>query len=105
MTRAILHKKSYRFKAITLILVLVNIYTLYHLFQGQRGIYALREASQVEQQTQHYLQELKSQRLALEDRVVRMRPGSIDPDLMEEQAMLMLGPRAHQFQFNDSDGS
>jgi cell division protein FtsB len=34
---------------------------------------------------------LHQRRVALEDKVVRLRPGSIDPDLLEERARLVLG--------------
>lgn len=73
----------------------LSFYFCYHLVAGQRGYLSLislesRIASVSEDYNAH-----KSEREALEKKVVMMRPGSIDRDLLEERARHVLGYRYH----------
>ena len=69
----------------------LSIYFCYHLIAGQRGYFSLLSLeSQIEQASIDYTT-LKQQREAVEKRVVMMRPGSIDRDLLEERARYVLG--------------
>jgi cell division protein FtsB len=58
---------------------------------GQRSYLELTSLNEQIAQASLQNHELQEQRLALESRVVRLRPGSIDPDLLEERARYMLG--------------
>ncbi len=67
------------------------LYFTYHIGFGERSILRLmmleRQTATVSQQYDR----LHEERLALESKVVRLRPGSIDPDLLEERARYVLG--------------
>lgn len=62
----------------------------YHAVQGERGLIAwLRIVQQIER-THATLDETRAEREALERRVTLLRPESLDPDLLEERARIML---------------
>lgn len=62
----------------------------FHLVQGERGYYALKsyQAEYVEQEKVYTA--LNIERETLETKVKNLRPGSIDPDLLDEQVRIML---------------
>ena len=62
----------------------------FHLVQGERGYYALKtfESEYVERNKVYVA--LNEERQALETKVKNLRPGSIDPDLLDEQVRIML---------------
>ncbi len=71
----------------------LSFYFCYHLVAGQRGYFSLISLeSQTASTTAEYAA-LKSEREAVEKRVIMMRPGSIDRDLLEERARHVLGYR------------
>lgn len=73
--------------------VCLSFYFCYHLIAGQRGYFRLMS---LENQVIHTSTEyagLKSEREEVEKKVVMMRPGSIDRDLLEERARHILGYR------------
>lgn len=63
----------------------------YYLVFGTGSIFALKTMKIQEQQLQAHLLEMKTKREAIEARVTRLRPGSLDWDMVEEQAILSLG--------------
>jgi cell division protein FtsB len=65
-------------------------YFAFHAIRGERGIIALRQLSlQVElAQLEYY--KIKSQRKELEHRVSLLHPDSLDPDMLDERARVML---------------
>ena len=69
----------------------LSVYFCYHLVAGPRGYFSLIILDgKISDVTTEYVV-LKDQREAVEKRVVMMRPGSIDRDLLEERARHMLG--------------
>ncbi len=74
-----------------LLLVCAIFYLGFHTFHGERGLYALVREQQELQSLKKQLAETKSKRERLESRVVRLRDGSIDLDLLDEQMRRMLG--------------
>lgn len=71
----------------------LSVYFCYHLIAGQRGYFRLMSLeSQVASLSTEY-KDLKTEREHIEKRVVMMRPGSIDRDLLEERARHVLGYR------------
>lgn len=71
----------------------LSVYFCYHLIAGQRGYFRLVSlSSQVASVSADY-DVLRAERESLEKRVVMMRPGSIDRDLLEERARHILGYR------------
>lgn len=71
--------------------ICLSFYFSYHLIAGHRGYFRLMALeSRIENTTQEYLA-LKAERESVEKKVVMMRPGSIDRDLLEERARHVLG--------------
>lgn len=66
------------------------IWFAFHLVHGERGYYALKsyQSEYVEKEKQYTA--LKEKRETLETKVKHLRPGSIDPDLLDEQVRIML---------------
>lgn len=71
--------------------VLLCVYFLYHSFHGQRSYPNLVAVNESIVSLKSELSVVKDEREALERQVVMMRPGSVNPDLLEERARLVLG--------------
>jgi cell division protein FtsB len=76
---------------ISLMLLGLFYYLLFHTMSGQRGIMALFELSSKLNHMQNELEVTRDQRLDLEHKVQSMRSDSLDLDLLEEQARKILG--------------
>ena len=71
------------------------IYFGYHALSGSRGLLAWQELNRELQATQQELAELRAERRELEHKVSRLRPSSLDPDLIDEAArgkLSLVGP-------------
>jgi len=66
------------------------LYFVYMTVQGDRGIFAMWRVQGQIHAAEQKLAETKAARAALESRVQRMRPDSIDPDLLDEQTRMQL---------------
>ena len=77
--------------ALQTIIVCFVMYFLYHLIQGGRGIMTLRALETRLATASTELSQLKQAHDRLENRVHLMRPESLCPDLLEEQAKIILG--------------
>jgi len=85
------HKKSVsRFLATALSFGLF-LYFGYHLVHGDRGYFALKGLDQKLAQMQREYDDKTAERTELENRVIRLRPGSLDLDLLDERARIVLG--------------
>ena len=67
------------------------VYLLFHLFLSERSVPSLLLVSKQEAKMESKLNELTQQRMDVYDRVVRLRPQTLDPDMVEEYAIEMLG--------------
>lgn len=85
------HKYSLRQHLFTLIGIALCIYFGYHIIHGERSITKLMYLSQQIETQSQIGNNLHADRAALEEKVVMMRPGSINKDLLEEQVRLVLG--------------
>ncbi|NCP62163.1 MAG: septum formation initiator family protein [Alphaproteobacteria bacterium] len=85
-----LRRRARRYTVQSIILCLV-LYFLYHLIQGGRGIMTLRSLEDSLDKASVELSVIKEKHDKLEHRVNLMKPGSICPDLLEEQAKNVLG--------------
>ena len=63
----------------------------YYLVYGNHGAISLMRVQQQIELKQAELDRVRADRLALEHRVSLLRPESVDPDLLEEQARARLG--------------
>jgi cell division protein FtsB len=71
------------------------IYFGYHALSGSRGLLAWQELNRELQATQQELALLRAERRDLEHKVSRLRPTSLDPDLIDEAArrnLSLVGP-------------
>lgn len=66
-------------------------YFLYHTVEGERGWVAQMRLQNETKAAEENLANLRKEREALEHRVKLIRPESIDPDLLEEEARKSLG--------------
>lgn len=62
----------------------------YHAIQGDRGLVAWWKLRYEIEQTQAERDQVAAQRQTLEHRVSLLRPESLDPDMLEERARVML---------------
>jgi cell division protein FtsB len=65
-------------------------YFAYHVVHGDRGLIAWWNIKQRVDAARAVLAQTRAEREILEHRVQLMNPGSLDPDLLEERARLML---------------
>ena len=63
----------------------------YYLIYGNHGVLNLARVQQQIELKQAELDRIRAQRLAIEHRVSLLRPESVDPDMLEEQARSRLG--------------
>lgn len=77
--------KNARGLTLGLMMAMVFLYFVFMTLQGDRGVMALLRAQGDLRAAETELHETQSQRLALEARVRRLRPATIDPDLLDEQ--------------------
>ncbi|MFI4986265.1 MAG: septum formation initiator family protein [Alphaproteobacteria bacterium] len=73
-----------------LVLACVVVYFAYHAVEGERGLNAWWRLSQKIELSEATLTALTSQRVGLEERVAHLRPDSLDPDMLEERARVLL---------------
>lgn len=65
-------------------------YFVYHAVEGDRGIMAWLRTSQQLAESKPSLATLAGERQEIEHRVALLSPSSIDPDLLDERARIML---------------
>src|SRR3954463_4483094 len=66
-------------------------YFAYHMVQGDRGLIAWWNLRYEIDKTDIDLAQVTAEKQALEHRVSLLRPASLDPDMLDERARLMLG--------------
>jgi len=69
----------------------VVVYFAYHAVQGDRGLLALGKLRGEVETLQAEVLDVRSARLELQKKVHMLRPDSIDPDMLEERARVLLG--------------
>ena len=93
MKQLLEHKYLVRKNILTIVGMFLCFYFTYHLIQGERSymryIALQKSISDLRQENEA----LKVTRQALETRVAMLRSGSIDKDLLEERARIVLGYR------------
>ena len=65
-------------------------YFAFHALHGDRGLFAWARYQQRIGDAERALARLKAERRVLEHRVRLLHPGSLDPDMLDERARLML---------------
>jgi cell division protein FtsB len=67
------------------------MYFGYHVLHGDRGLIALRQLTQTVESTKQVHESISEKRMVLAKRVRLLYPDSLDPDMLEERARVMLG--------------
>lgn len=67
------------------------MYFGFHLMHGDMGYFALRGVDQKLTEAQKQYDSLRAERVALENRVKLLRPASLDLDMLDERARVVLG--------------
>lgn len=81
-----------RFRLFPFLCVLVIIYFSYHTVWGNRGFLRLHEIQDQIQQATQLAAETKAEKQALQYKTNALKnPKSIDPDVLEEEALRVLG--------------
>lgn len=73
-----------------LIGVVMVFYFTYHALNGERGLMTWWSLTQEIKQAENILMETETRKEQLERRVRLLRPESLDPDMLEEQARRVL---------------
>jgi cell division protein FtsB len=91
MKRLIEQRYVVRQNFLTIIGMCLCVYFAWHIVAGERSVFRLVALNHsIERVTMQYDKEF-ARRVQLEARVVKLRPGSIDADLLEERARIVLG--------------
>ena len=91
MKRLIEQRYVVRHNFLTIIGMCLCAYFAWHSIAGERSVFRLVSVERsIEKITAQY-DKAHAKREQLEARVVKLRPGSIDPDLLEERARTVLG--------------
>lgn len=98
MKRLIEKRYLVRQNLVAVVGICLSVYFAYHLVAGQRSVLRLMSLDRQVAAQETTLTELTTEREDLEKRVIMMRPGSIDRDLLEERARLILGYTAENEQ-------
>ncbi len=72
------------------IIVAMMTYFTYHIFQGQRGVLAWIRLDKKLNEQEAILSKLTQEKESLEREAYLLRPDSLDIDLLEEKARLLL---------------
>ncbi len=93
MRQLLEHNDLVRKNLLTLVGLGLCFYFSYHLLQGERSYFRLLSLEQNILDMKMKNDKLKTDHAALETRVSMLRSGSIDKDLLEERARIVLGFR------------
>ena len=67
------------------------VYVAYHAVQGQRGLIAYWQLTNQVAQARVNLAQIEHTKAVMENRVKLLHPQTLDPDMAEERARIMLG--------------
>lgn len=77
--------------AINLIAVALLVYFTYHLVHGERGYFALQGVEKKISDVKYVHDKKRAEREMLQNKVLLLRPSSLDIDLLDERARTLLG--------------
>ncbi|ABC22682.1 septum formation initiator [Rhodospirillum rubrum] len=85
-----IHKSRLRGFLGSLLALLVIAYFGYHGIQGDRGVLSLARLTKEIEEARHLLDLRRAEEAALQASVTRLSPESVDRDLLDERARIML---------------
>ena len=80
-----------RFYILPLIFLLITVYFMYHLIEGERGLFRLLVLNEELKQAQHLLSETTTEKALMEKRVQSLSTQALDADMLDEAARNGLG--------------
>lgn len=83
-------RRRLRYAVAPLVGMAAVVYFSYHIVQGDRGLIAWVHLKNEIEKAEDTLSVLRSRKTELEKRVSLLRPESLDPDMLEERARIML---------------
>ena len=83
-------KRRLRQVALPLLGACLTAYFVYHAIHGDRGIYAWLRINQELKVANQEAAQLKTERVALERRITLLSSASLDRDMLDERARVML---------------
>ncbi|MDR2645716.1 MAG: septum formation initiator family protein [Holosporaceae bacterium] len=84
-------KKNFQLIASNIVWISIIGYFVFHIFSGARGAVSWAKSSKEAVLLEKELKVLKEENEFLENKISRMRSDNLDPDLLEEQAMSVIG--------------
>jgi cell division protein FtsB len=91
MRKLIEHRYLVRRNLPALVGMCLALYFTYNIGFGERSAFELLSLTREANAATESYDNTHAQRVALESQVVRLRPGSIDRDLLEQRARVVLG--------------
>ena len=91
MNKLLQHRYVIRQNLITVIGICLCVYFSYHTLQGNRSALRLMTLNNTIATLSLQNDNLEQDRIALEQKVAMMRPGTVSKDLLEERARVVLG--------------
>ena len=91
MKKLIAQRHTVRHNLAAIICVILGVYFAGNALSGDRSLFRLMALDNQISSLDTDVTALQERRIALQDKVVRLRPGSIDPDMLEERARAVLG--------------
>lgn len=83
-------RRRLRFAVAPLVGMAAVVYFSYHIVQGDRGLIAWVHLQNEIEKAEDTLASVRARKDDLEKRVGLLRPDSLDPDMLEERARVML---------------
>lgn len=84
-------KKNFRLIASNIVWICVSGYFLFHIFTGARGAVAWARLSAEVTELEDRLKTLRDENAFLENKIKLLQGDNLDVDLLQEQAMSILG--------------
>jgi len=84
------NKRNFGALLSSILFVSLMAYFVYHLFQGERGIFSMLSLQKKLKIEEEKLDELQVKREILERQVTLLRPDSLDLDMLEERVRAVL---------------
>lgn len=91
MKRLIEQRYLVRHNILTIIGLCLSVYFAWHIVAGERSMFRLITVNRMIEKVAADYDREHIEREQLEAKVIKLRPGSIDPDLLEERARTVLG--------------
>lgn len=85
------HRRSWRTVAGALLFAFGFFYLGFHALNGERGFYAMLKEERKRDALQEQLAQVRAERKGLEKQVSGMSSSSLDLDLLDERARVVLG--------------